>query len=224
MTVETIKIEIDKSFTETAETALIKFAENIELIGILKPSSFWHDEGTTFKEALKDEFQLPITRLRNLKNIIGKIKTDDPKINELAKSLKQDIDIQIKKILKGQDGIGAIDQASSQYGGIDAYFRLMSAMGANTSFLYEEFKMEESLKQRIIDLQNELKIINDEALANIFTLQDLPFKREDISETERKELVDYTNKVLVESFKKHYIGSDSTIKNQIIEKFLLDEM
>lgn len=97
-------------------------------------------------------------------------------------------------------------------------------MGANTNFLYEEFKMEESLKQRIIDLQDELKIINDEALTQVFTLQDLPFKREDISETQRKELVDYTNKVLVESFIKHYVGSDSTIKNQIIEKFLTDEV
>ncbi|GEM_PF-3692758 len=69
-----------------------------------------------------------------------------------------------------------------------------------------------------------MKIINDEALATVFKLRDLSFKREDISETQRKELVDYNNKVPVESFNKHYVSSDSTIKNQTIEKFLLDEM
>lgn len=87
--VETIKIEIDRSFGETVETPLIKFAENIELFGILEPSNFWYEEGTTFKEALKDEFQFPVTRLRTLKKIIGEIKTEDSKINALINSLKK---------------------------------------------------------------------------------------------------------------------------------------
>lgn len=220
--VETLKLEIDQSFNSSVINPLINLAENIEMYYELEPSNFWYEEGTTVLEAMKDNYKLPLKKLKKLQSTIKKINPSDDNINSSISLLNNEIEVQLNKIIKAQDGLGAINQVVQYHGGIDQYFRLMRMMGANTRILYEEISMEEPLMQKIIELRDKLDKYNDELVDSIGSYQRVVYKRDDLSDIERKEIIDYSNKKILDSFKSHYTGSDTVLRNQVIQNFMVN--